>query len=83
MKKQGIRKGHADLTIEEPIENYQILFIELKTVYGKLKDYQKVWLRKKKEQGYAVSVSYGFFDTLYKIKKYLLGEPVIWEEKGE
>ena len=80
MKKQGIKKGHSDLTIEEPIENYQILFIELKTISGRLKDCQKIWLKKKKEQGYAVSVSYGYFDTIYKIKKYLAGEPIIWKE---
>ena len=81
MKKQGIKKGHPDLIIEEPSGNYQILFIELKTMSGRLKDWQKEWLRKKKEQGYAVSVSYGYFDTIYKIKKYLAGEPIIWEEE--
>lgn len=80
MKKQGIKKGHPDLIIEEPAGNYQILFIELKTMSGRLKDWQKEWLRKKKEQGYAVSVSYGYFDTIYKIKKYLSGEPIIWHE---
>lgn len=81
MKKQGIKKGHPDLIIEEPSGNYQILFIELKTMSGRLKDCQKKWLKKKKEQGYAVSVSYGYFDTIYKIKKYLAGKPIIWEEE--
>lgn len=80
MKKQGIKKGHPDLIIEEPAGNYQILFIELKTMSGRLRKRQKEWLRKKKEQGYAVSVSYGYFDTIYKIKKYLAGEPIIWHE---
>ena len=83
MKKQGIKKGHPDLIIEEPSGNYQILFIELKTMSGRLKDCQKKWLKKKKEQGYAVSVAYGYFDTIYKIKKYLAGEPIIWHEEEE
>lgn len=79
MKSQGIRKGHPDLMIEEPAGKYQIFFLELKKIGGKLSDDQKEWLKRHIAKGHAVSVSYGYYDAIYKIEKYLQGEPVIWE----
>ncbi len=80
MKSQGIRKGHPDLMIEEPAGKYQIFFLELKKIGGKLSDEQKEWIKRHKKKGHACSVSYGYYDAIYKIEKYLQGEPVIWEE---
>lgn len=80
MKSQGIKKGHPDLMIEEPAGKYQIFFLELKKIGGKLSEEQKEWLKRHKKKGHAVSVSYGYYDAIYKIEKYLQGEPVIWEE---
>ena len=80
MKSQGIRKGHPDLMIEEPAGKYQILYLELKKIGGKLSDDQKEWIKRHIAKGHAVSVSYGYYDAIYKIEKYLQGEPVIWEE---
>ena len=81
MKSQGIRKGHPDLMIEEPAGKYQILYLELKKIGGKLDEYQIAWLKRHIAKGHACSVSYGYYDAIYKIEKYLQGEPIIWEEK--
>lgn len=79
IKSQGIRKGHPDLMIEEPAGKYQMLYLELKKIGGKLSDDQKEWIKRHIAKGHAVSVSYGYYDAIYKIEKYLQGEPVIWE----
>lgn len=81
MKKQGIKKGHPDLMIEEPAGKYQILYLELKKIGGKLDEYQIAWLKRHIAKGHACSVSYGYYDAIYKIEKYLQGKPIIWEEK--
>lgn len=80
MKKQGIKRGHSDLSIYERAGSHELLFLELKTVAGKLSKEQKEWLRIKKEKGYAVSVSYGYYDAIYKINRYLDNRPIIWED---
>lgn len=81
MKSQGIRKGHPDLMIEEPAGKYQILYLELKKIGGKLDKDQIAWLKRHIAKGHACSVSYGYYDAIYKIEKYLQGKPIIWEEK--
>lgn len=81
MKSQGIKKGHPDLIIEEPAGKYQIFFLELKKIGGKLSEDQKEWFKRHIAKGHAVSVSYGYYDAIYKIEKYLQGEPVIWDGK--
>ena len=78
MKSQGIRAGHPDLIIEKKAGGYDVLFLELKTVKGKLSDCQRDWINKKVKEGYAVSVSYGYYDAIYKIKKYLEDEPIVY-----
>lgn len=80
IKSQGIKKGHPDLIIEEPAGKYQIFFLELKKIGGKLSEEQKEWIKRHKKKGHAVSVSYGYYDSIYKIEKYLQGEPVVWED---
>lgn len=81
MKKQGMRKGHPDLTIEEPAGQYQIFYLELKTMKGVLKDEQIEWLNRHIAKGHACSVSYGIYEAIYMIEMYLKGEPIIWENK--
>ena len=63
MKKQGIRKGHPDLMIEEPAGKYQIFYLELKKIGGKLDEYQIAWLKRHIAKGHACSVSYGYYDA--------------------
>ena len=77
MKSQGLTSGHPDLTIYKKVENNDLLFLELKTVKGKLSENQKLYIRELIENGYIVSVTYGYYDAVYKIKKYLEGTAVM------
>lgn len=77
MKSQGLTGGHPDLTIYKRVKEHEILFLELKTVKGKLSEIQKEYIRALIEDGYMVSVAYGYYDAIYKIKKYLEGEAVM------
>lgn len=90
MKEQGVKKGYPDLTIKKFNGVNTTFCLELKTVIGKLEKEQKIMLNRIKAEHIPCSVSYGINDALYKINKYLIGEPVIWhecvpveEEKGE
>ena len=71
MKSQGIEAGHPDLIIEKKSGGHEVLFLELKKVKGKLSDSQKNWIKEKRAEGYAVEVAYGYYEAIYKIKKYL------------
>lgn len=77
MKSQGLESGHPDLTIYKRVGNNDLLFLELKTVKGKLSENQKLYIKELIEDGYIVSVSYGYYDAVYKIKKYLEGDAVM------
>lgn len=77
MKSQGLESGHPDLTIYKRVKEHELLFLELKTVKGKLSESQKEYIRALIEDGYIVSVGYGYYDTIYKIKKYLEGEAIM------
>lgn len=79
MKSQGMERGHPDLTIEKKAGKHEVLYLEVKTVKGKLSKEQKHWIKRKIREGYAVSVSYGYYDSIYKIVKYLEGEPIYFE----
>ena len=90
MREQGVKKGYPDLTIKKFNGRDTTFCLELKTVIGKLSKDQKDVLNRTKAEHIPCSVSYGINDALYKINKYLIGEPVIWhecvpveEEKGE
>lgn len=79
MKSQGMESGHPDLTIEKKAGKHEVLFLELKTVKNDLRKSQKAWIKKKIREGFAVSVSYGYYDSIYKIVKYLEGSPIYFE----
>lgn len=83
MREQGVKKGYPDLTIKKFNGRDTTFCLELKTVIGKLSKDQKDILNRTKAEHIPCSVSYGINDALYKINKYLMCEPVIWEEKGE
>ncbi|OEJ15440.1 hypothetical protein BFL38_14220 [Brachyspira hampsonii] len=83
MREQGVKKGYPDLTIKKLNRRDTTFCLELKTVIGKLSKDQKDILNRTKAEHIPCSVSYGINDALYKINKYLIGEPVIWEEKVE
>lgn len=76
MKSQGMTSGHPDLIIEKKSGEHEVLFLELKTIKGIVSQQQKEWIKKKIKEGYAVSVSFGYYDAIYKIYKYLKGETI-------
>ncbi len=77
MKSQGLIGGHPDLTIYKKVGNNDLLFLELKTVKGKLSENQKLYIRELIKNGYIVSVTYGYYDAVYRIKKYLEGSAIM------
>lgn len=81
MKSQGMRAGHPDLTIEFKTRQHEILFLELKTVKGVLSKEQENWINKKVKEGFAVSVAYGYYDSIYKIVKYMKDETIYYQNK--
>ena len=83
MREQGVKKGYPDLTIKKFNGRDTTFCLELKTIIGKLDKDQKIMINRIKAEHIPCSVSYGINDALYKINKYLMCEPVIWEEKGE
>lgn len=83
MREQGVKKGYPDLTIKKFNGRDTTFCLELKTMIGKLDKDQKIMINRIKAEHIPCSVSYGINDALYKINKYLMCEPVIWEEKGE
>lgn len=82
MKSQGMKAGHPDLTVEHKNNKHEVLFLEIKTVKGVLSREQEHWIKKKIEDGYAVSVGWGYYDCIYKIFKYMNNEPVYYEKKN-
>ena len=80
MKEQGVKKGYPDLTIKKFNGISTTFCLELKTIIGKLSKEQKEMLNRTKAEHIPCSVSYGVNDALYKINKYLAGEPIIWKE---
>ena len=80
MKEQGVKKGYPDLTIKKFNGKDTTFCLELKTIIGKLSKEQKETLNRIKAEHIPCSVSYGVNDALYKINKYLAGEPIIWQE---
>ena len=83
MKEQGVKKGYPDLTIKKFNGISTTFCLELKSIIGKLSKEQKEILNRTKAEHIPCSVSYGLNDALYKINKYLIAEPVIWEEEEE
>jgi hypothetical protein len=84
LKEMGTRQGVPDLLLPvgrlgghdaafERIE-YAGLALELKSPSGRLRDSQKWWLRRLREQGWAVGVAWSFAEAHHIIQRYLDGE---------
>lgn len=81
IKKIGGRKGYPDFTIKHWNGKENCFCLETKTICGTLSNEQKDMFIKLKRQKISCSVSWGLYDTIYKLQKYLAGEPIIWEGK--
>ena len=88
LRQMGTRQGLVDLSLpvrrpgaggalaKEPegYVQYSGLALELKSPSGRLRDSQKWWIGRLKEQGWAVAVAYGFDEAVRVIQRYLDGE---------
>ncbi len=76
MKAEGLRSGVADImlpvpSISDPMRNYNGLFIEMKTVKGRVSDEQKGFANFVVGQGYRFAVCYSWMEARDTILKYL------------
>ena len=71
LKKQGVRSGVPDLCLPVARGGYHGLYIELK--YGKNKPTEKQleWIEALRDEGYAVSICWGFEAARAELEKYL------------
>lgn len=71
LKKQGVRAGVPDLCLPVARGGYHGLYIELK--YGKNKPTEKQleWIEALRDEGYAVSICWGFEAARAELEKYL------------
>ncbi len=59
-KAMGLKAGVPDLFLPVARKNYHGLFIEMKSLKGRVQDNQKYWHDQLERQGYKVTVCYGF-----------------------
>lgn len=76
LKAQGVKSGVPDLVLPVARGKYHGLYIELKTLRGRVSDTQKQWLDALRNQGYAAIVCRGADEAIAMIAKYLAGEDV-------
>lgn len=71
LKKEGVKAGVPDICLPVARGQYHGLYIELKTVKGKVHKNQKEWLNALNSEGYATKVCYGWLEAKEAIEKYL------------
>lgn len=77
LKLEGVRAGVSDYFLPLPRGKYCGLWIELKTIHGKLQPNQKYWLAKMRACGYAACVAYGAPQAIEFTQRYLaLGDGI-------
>ena len=82
LRQMGVRQGVPDFLLPYAAQKskwmdanrYNGLALELKSPSGRLRDTQKWWIRRLREQGWAVAVAYGFDEAHHMIQRYLDGE---------
>lgn len=79
LKAQGVKPGVPDLVLPVARGKYHGLYIELKTLRGRVSDAQKQWIDALRNQGYAAIVCRGADEAIAMIAKYLAGEDVMSE----
>lgn len=70
-KKQGLKKGVADLFLSVPRGGYHGLYIEMKDFGEKLKPEQEAWKSFVLGQGYYHVTCYGSLQAIQELKNYL------------
>lgn len=80
-KQQGQVKDMPDIDIKKYNGFTNQFQLELKAKKGYLRKGQKEMIEKLKAEHIPCSVSYGIYEAIYMIEKYLIGEPIIWVAK--
>jgi hypothetical protein len=76
LKQQGVKSGVPDIVLPVARGKYHGLYIELKTLRGRVSDTQKQWLDALRNQGYAAIVCRSADEARAMIGRYLAGEDV-------
>lgn len=71
LKRQGLKAGVPDFTLQVPKGNYHGLYIELKVGKNKPSEKQKKWIDNLNKYGYKALVCYGFDEAVKEIIEYL------------
>ncbi len=74
LKAEGVRPGVPDLFLPQPVEPFHGLFIEVKTLTGKVSPEQREWLLRLNNRGYAAVLCRGFDHTINTLTRYLAGQ---------
>lgn len=87
IKKEGGRKGVSDLFFAFPIVRqgtyiYHGLWIEVKTIKGKLSKEQKEWINLMRWMGYGAVVVHSLEEAIFYIKKYMKAD-YFWQTQKE
>lgn len=89
-RRQGMRKGYPDISIDFPLHQWHGFKCELKrdkdqTAPGQLREEQVQWLEKLRARGYYCEMAVGIQGFTAAVRRYLAGEPpppFPWEEGG-
>lgn len=71
LKKQGVRAGVPDLCLPVARGGYHGLYIEMKAGKNKPTEKQLEWIEALRDEGYAVSICWGFEAARQELEKYL------------
>lgn len=71
LKEEGVKRGVPDYCLPVSRLNYHGLFIELKTLVGKLSPEQRSWLSSLQAQGYMAVMCRGWMQAAETLKAYL------------
>lgn len=71
LKRQGVKAGVPDINLPVARGGYHGLYIELKVGKNKTTEKQNTWIAKLRQQGYHVSVCYGWEEARETIENYL------------
>lgn len=71
LKRTGTKAGIPDIFLPVARSPHYGLFIELKSLKGRIQPHQQVWHENLRKEGYAVEVCRGCEDAVKAIKEYL------------
>lgn len=71
LQRMGVKRGVPDVTLAIPAGGFHGLFIELKSIGGRLTQAQIDCHQLLREQGYKVEVAFGWSEAVREIERYL------------